>query len=96
MYGSGFIVMTMEAKPKRTIRKQVEERASTHLCLHCNEPVFRRGLCPHHHHKFRMKLLSKPAAERGTWEQEQIREGKILPPGFVRQLGVDNPFEDEE
>lgn len=95
MYAAGFIVMTVEAKPKRTVLKHIEQRVAANCCLHCDEEVFRRGLCPHHHHKFRMTLLNKPAAQRGTWEQEQIREGRILPPGYARQLTTENPFEDE-
>jgi Fe-S cluster assembly ATPase SufC len=91
----GFTIMAIDVSPKRTIRKQVEERAATGLCLHCDKPAARLGLCNSHYHQFRMTLLQKAEADRELWKGRQIREGKVLPSGYVRQLDIDNPFEDE-
>ena len=92
----GIRVMAIDMAPKRTIRKQVEERAATGLCLHCERQATRLGLCNSHYHQYRMTLLRQDGADRELWKGKQIRDGKVLPSGFVRQIDVDNPFTDEE
>ena len=96
MYGTGFMVMALDTRPKRTIRKQVEERAATGLCLHCDGKATRLGLCNHHYHQFRMTLLQKQEAERELWKARQVREGKVLRTRQGQRTDIANPFEDEE
>lgn len=92
----GFIVMALATAPKRTIRDEVDKRAATGLCLHCDQPIHRRGLCTHHYHEFRMLLKDRAPDDRDTWEDRQIREGKILSAGYIIGVGATSPFDDEE
>lgn len=93
---SGLTVMALDMQPKRTIRKQVEERAATGLCLHCDEEAERLGLCNSHYHQFRMAYLEQDRANREIWKAQQIREGKVLRSRQGQRLDLENPFESEE
>lgn len=91
-----YMVMAIDVEPKRTVRKHVEERAASGLCLHCEKAAERLGLCNSHYHQFRMALLQKPMADREIWKAQQIRDGKVLRTRQGQRLDMDNPFDDEE
>lgn len=68
----------LEALPK--YRKYVRERDAAGLCLQCDSPADKsRGLCTHHHHRFRMDRLDTPRNKRKAFEDRMILTGKILP-----------------
>lgn len=97
MYASakGFFVMAMATEPKRSIRSKVDQRAATGCCLHCDEPIHRRGLCTHHYHEFRVLRAERSPDSRSSWEDCQIRDGKILSAGYILGVGRSSPFESE-
>lgn len=90
-----YMVMAIDVEPKRTVRKQVEERAASGLCLHCDREAERLGLCGTHYHQYRMSLLQKPASEREVWKARQIRDGKVLKTRQGQRL-YPNPFASDE
>lgn len=73
-------VMLMETKPKPSVRKLVEERRESGLCLipDCPCDANKRGLCDRHYNQYYFCLIQLPVAERIEYEREQIREGRLL------------------
>lgn len=83
----------MNVTAKRTVEKQVLEKVSTSKCLVCDrEANGRRGLCNGHYLQFNRTASSMPGQERLEFEQEQIREGRILASGQIREIKNPNPF----
>lgn len=73
----GMASSDMEALPK--YRKQVQQKVDSGICLQCDNPANKsRGLCRHHHHRFRMDRLDTPKNKRKQFEDRMILTGKIL------------------
>jgi hypothetical protein len=74
-------VMVMEARPKPGLIKLVIERDESGLCLLCDEPARKRGLCTCHYGRWRTARMehSKRECERLAFDAKQIRDGKLLP-----------------
>lgn len=82
-----------DVKAKRTLTKQVEESAVANKCLICGgEAKGKRGLCNAHYLQFYRRMMELPRKERAAFEEEQIREGRVLASGQLRQLKKPNPF----
>lgn len=77
---------------KRSLAERVRERVKQGLCLLCESPLARRGLCTRHYQVFQRKLRSIPRSTRATFEIRMIREGKILAVNQVREIMAENPF----
>ena len=71
-------VAMVDVAVKKSLSKQVMDRASEGTCLHCQDKSAKRGLCSKHYEQFRRAKASQPKSERAQWEVEQIREGKVL------------------
>jgi hypothetical protein len=74
-------VMVMEARPKPGLKKIVEERDESGLCLLCDRPALKRGLCTCHYGRWRTARAehSSRECERLAFDAKQIRDGKLLP-----------------
>lgn len=72
-------VFVMDVRPKPSTRKIVEERDERGVCLLCEKPAVRRGLCDCHYARFRMAKLDVAREKRAEFEAQQIREGRVLP-----------------
>ncbi len=81
-----------EAALKRSLEKPVAERVKSEKCLHCDRQASRRGLCGAHYMQFRRTQSDMPKSERGDFELEAIREGRILAVGKIREIKKPNPF----
>lgn len=80
-------------KAKRSVAKETEEKAVQCKCLICDaEAKGARGLCVAHYLKFYRSMMELPRKERGPFEEEQIREGRILASGQLRSIKKPNPF----
>ena len=78
---------------KRTLVKEVEAKVSECKCLVCGkEANGNRGLCVAHHLQFYRALNELPKRDRPAFEEEQIREGRILAAGQIGKLKRPNPF----
>ncbi len=85
-----------EVTAKRTVEKTVKEKVQAGKCLLCDSPGdSNRGLCCSHYFEFRRKLLSLPKSKRLAFESEQIREGRILASGQLRELKTVDAFPSE-
>lgn len=85
-----------EITAKRSIAKAVQEKARAGECLHCKAKAnSNRGLCVAHYFAFRRKLMSLPKTKRSAFESEQIREGRILAAGQLRELKTKDAFPSE-
>lgn len=83
----------LDITAKRTVEKQVSDRVMHKQCLVCGKPATgRRGLCNGHYLQFNRTVLAMPSKERLDFEQEQIREGRVLASGQIRQIKKPNPF----
>ena len=83
----------LDITAKRTVEKQVADSVSQHKCLICGtKATGRRGLCTGHYLQFNRTAQQMPGKERLEFEQEQIREGRILASGQIRQMKNPNPF----
>jgi hypothetical protein len=71
-------LMASDVEPLPKYRKRVEERDALGLCLLCDKPATRRGLCDSHHYQFRMERLGTPKTRRRVYENERIRNGTIM------------------
>jgi hypothetical protein len=84
-------------KPKRSIQKEVNAKATAGTCLICGKPASgSRGLCVAHYLKFYRTLQTIPKTRRAAFEQEQIEAGRVLASGSIREIKVPNPFSSEE
>jgi hypothetical protein len=92
----GVTFMAVNAKPRPAVRQRVIERAKAGVCLHCESPATRVGLCDHHYHDYRMELIAKSETEREVWIGEQIREGNVLKAGEIRRIKKASPFREGE
>lgn len=87
------------ATVKRALKSQVISDVENGLCLICKQNrghAGRRGLCNKHYLKFIRKLESMPKEERLAFEDRQIRNGRILAVGQIREIRDPNPFPDED
>lgn len=81
---------------KRTVVKEVEAKVAQGTCLVCGKTANgNRGLCVSHHLQFYRALNDLPRKERPAFEEEQIREGRILAAGQIGKLKKPNPFKSE-
>lgn len=87
-------VMVMEARPKPGLKRIVEERDDSGLCLLCDQPARKRGLCTCHYGRWRTARLehSKREAERLAFDAQQIRDGKLLPDRQGRKRNCVNEY----
>ncbi len=81
-----------EVMVKRSLAKQVRERAVAGLCLHCDGTAKKRGLCSKHYEQFRRARDSMATRERVDWEIERIKKGTVLNVGESSRLKSTNPF----
>jgi hypothetical protein len=82
-----------QAKPKRSLTKEVGCKAADGKCLICGKPAnSSRGLCVAHYLQFHRTLQSLPRKERASFEQEQIENGRVLAAGAIREIKNPNPF----
>lgn len=72
--------------------ERVMQRLRDGLCLICDAHPnpYRRGLCPKCERKFRLAKMKIPSRMRRAWEDQLIREGKVLDKGLASKLL--NPF----
>ena len=87
-----------ETRAKRTVAQAVNSKAKEGHCLICGCQVGqqgRRGLCNKHYLIFYRTKMSKPKRERVKFEEEQIREGRILAINQIREIRTPNPFTQE-
>lgn len=84
-----------ETQAKRTILKDVHQSVRDGKCLVCEDKDDnnRRGLCMACYQQFLRTRASKPKRERIEFEEINIREGRILPVGQLREIRKPNPFE---
>lgn len=85
----GMASSDLEAMPK--YKKRVRERIAAGLCLaidvdestgvktECNCVAVKRGVCLHHHHRFRMDRLDTAKNRRKTFEDGLILRGELMP-----------------
>lgn len=90
---SRLISMTGTVTAKKSLVDRVRERVRSGICLVCESPSARRGLCTRHYQVFQRKLRSLPRSSRAGFEIKLIKEGKILAVNQVREIMADNPFE---
>jgi NAD(P)H-hydrate repair Nnr-like enzyme with NAD(P)H-hydrate epimerase domain len=84
-------------KPKRSMVKEVNAKASAGTCLICGKPAnSSRGLCVAHYLKFARTMATIPKNRRAAFEQVQIEAGKILASGAIREIKTPNPFSTED
>jgi len=83
-----------EVTAKKTIIKDVEAKVIAGRCLICGEVADGpRGLCTSHYLKFNRTINELPKSKRAEFEEEQIREGRILPVGQIAEIKKPNPFQ---
>jgi hypothetical protein len=84
-------------KPKRSMVKEVNAKASAGTCLICGKPAnSSRGLCVAHYLKFARTMQELPKGRRASFEQTQIEAGRILASGAIREIRTPNPFSTED
>jgi hypothetical protein len=82
-----------DTRAKRSKEKEVEDRVRSGKCLLCeSSDNNRRGLCMAHYQMFLRTRDALPKAERIAFEEEQIKEGRILAIGQIREIRSPNPF----
>jgi len=86
------LLMSAEPKPSRKIRGKIEARIRTGLCLCCDRPATRRGLCVAHYHQYRRALLNRDKVDRIDFEQRCIRAGKVLARNQAAGIKRGDPF----
>ena len=84
--------LAMELKVKRPLEKQTMARAKSGSCLLCDSKAGNRGLCNAHYLQFYKTMNALPKRERAEFEAEQVKEGRILASGQIRQIRKPNPF----
>jgi hypothetical protein len=84
--------LAMDMKVKRPLEQKTIAKAKSGKCLLCESKAGSRGLCNAHYLQFYKTLTALPKRERIEFEAEQIREGRILPSGHIRQIRKPNPF----
>jgi len=83
-------VMEIATTPKRSILRVVIERVKSGLCLLCDREACTRGLCNKHYVRFRTMVLRTHPDNRLEFEGDEIREGRILHPQWVREVLREN------
>lgn len=80
-------VMEEVTEPKRSVLKFVTDRIRACLCLLCDDKACARGLCNKHYLRFRTRFfrIADPG-KRIQFENDEIREGRILHPQYVRDV----------
>lgn len=82
-----------ETRVKRSLEKETIEKAKSGKCLICGNPANgNRGLCNAHYLQFYRALMAHPKTRRAGFEEEQIREGRVLATGQLREIRNPNPF----
>ena len=79
-------------QPTGELLERLRSRILDGKCLHCENSPTRRGLCVTCYWAFRRMIRGKPRLSKKLIESRSIREGKILPPNFARQVKRPNPF----
>lgn len=80
-------------RAKRSVEQLTTEKVKAGVCLICGKTQnHKRGLCNAHYLAFVRKLSSQPTDHRAAFEEHQIREGRILPVGQLREIRNPNPF----
>jgi Fe-S cluster assembly ATPase SufC len=87
------IVMATRARPPSKTRHKIEDRVRMGICLCCDRPASRRGLCVRHYHQYRRTLLARAEADRVDFERRAIQAGKVLPRNKAAEIKRPNPFE---
>lgn len=81
---------------KGKVAKEVEAKVSEAKCLICgNAANGNRGLCTAHHQQFYRALNELPRRERPAFEEEQIKEGRILAAFQISSIKKPNPFKSD-
>ncbi|XZE18774.1 hypothetical protein SH449x_004077 [Pirellulaceae bacterium SH449] len=93
---SRWIAMVATKPKKKSVAREVAEKASECKCLICGAPANgNRGLCVAHYLKFYRTLQELPRKDRAAFEQEQIEKGRVLAAGAIRGIKKPNPFATE-
>lgn len=91
-----YLSMT-EAKVKRSKEAETTAKAKEGKCLACGKAENkRRGLCVQHYHQFLRAIAAMPKRKRIEFEEELIREGRILPLGMLRSIRRPNVFKTDK
>ncbi|MDX1964123.1 MAG: hypothetical protein SFX18_13300 [Pirellulales bacterium] len=78
--------------PRRHIAR-IRERILQGVCLLCDEPHAKRGLCHRHANAYYQRWWRLGDDEkRQLYEARCISKGLILPTGAIRQIKSTNPF----
>jgi NAD(P)H-hydrate repair Nnr-like enzyme with NAD(P)H-hydrate epimerase domain len=78
---------------KSRIAKQINDKAKDDVCLICGKAANgSRGLCTADYLKFYRTMMALPKKERIAFEEEQIREGRVLASLQINSIRRPNPF----
>jgi hypothetical protein len=86
------ILMATEPKLSGKIRAKIELRIKAGVCLCCDRPATRRGLCVAHYHQYRRALQARDKVERVDFESRAIRAGKVLARHTYAAIRRGDPF----
>ena len=85
-------VIVMSVELSRKVQKLVEDKASRHECLECEEEEYCRGLCKTHYSRYRTARNSLPKSKQHTFEAKLIENGKLAEDMQGRRRDIDNHF----
>lgn len=88
----GATVMIVDQKARLGIRKKVLAKVEANVCLCCDLPAHRRGLCDRHYYLFRSAQFALAPHDRPVNEARMIRAGKLLPSRQGQIIRSKNPF----
>lgn len=71
--------LSRDVKAKGKVAKRVRERDAAGLCLLCDRPAKRRGLCSCCYSRWYMRLQRTAEAKRASLEREVILLGELMP-----------------
>jgi hypothetical protein len=76
----------------KKLRPEIVARVVRGQCLCCHRKAARRGLCQSCYRFFVLAMAKLPTTKRPGFEEDQIRDGKILAVGQVKEIRYPNPF----
>jgi hypothetical protein len=80
-------------RAKRSLEQAITDKVKSGCCLICGKNQNdKRGLCNADYLLFVRTLSALPKNERFVFEEHQIKEGRILPVGQLREIRKPNPF----
>ena len=82
-------MMKKQIRAKRTILAMVILRAKAGKCLLCDKQSYNRGVCVSHYLRFQRKKAKLSLRDRREFEDDEVRNGRILGRGQVCELRSD-------